>query len=336
MIDKVAKRLLGPRMCITGLIEQKDIAGLGMHAQAQRSIVPTLSHTNVPSPYLRTWWRAATSGFAAAKASMNGPIAIRPPCRPGQTAACSGCSPSRAMTREPRRKDGRGRGQGLREGPDQLRRSGVRHLSAAILRQVDGLFGRDAAASDHRHRDVRKRLQQLPSADARARRRGQARRADRRRLAARVPDDLAWRSVPQPDEPGLPQPDVDGRRGDDPGAADERRRAGRRVRQDRAGAVDGRDLRRSARGAARGRPDDDRPLPRRAPRRVHRLPALLGTVPRGRRERDGDFRGRGQSRDHGRHVRRHGHRQHDGVPRGNAGDEPSRHARRFQRCTPIG
>ncbi|MBI2188828.1 MAG: hypothetical protein HYU37_17145 [Acidobacteria bacterium] len=53
MIDKVAKFLLGPRMCITGLLEQKDLAGLEMHAQAQRSIVPTLSHTNVPSPYLQ-------------------------------------------------------------------------------------------------------------------------------------------------------------------------------------------------------------------------------------------------------------------------------------------
>ena len=53
MIDSVAKRLLGPRMCITGLLEQKDLAGLEMHAQAQRSIVPTLSHTNVPNPYLQ-------------------------------------------------------------------------------------------------------------------------------------------------------------------------------------------------------------------------------------------------------------------------------------------
>ena len=53
MIDKVATRLLGPRLCITGLLEQKDLAGLEMHAQAQRSIVPTLSHTNVPSPYLQ-------------------------------------------------------------------------------------------------------------------------------------------------------------------------------------------------------------------------------------------------------------------------------------------
>jgi 3-hydroxybutyryl-CoA dehydrogenase len=53
MVDKVAKRLLGPRMCVTGLLEQKDLAGLEMHAQAQRSIVPSLSHTAVPSPYLQ-------------------------------------------------------------------------------------------------------------------------------------------------------------------------------------------------------------------------------------------------------------------------------------------
>jgi 3-hydroxybutyryl-CoA dehydrogenase len=53
MIDNVAKRLLGPRMCITGLLEQKDLAGLEMHAQAQRSIVPTLSHTGVPNAYLQ-------------------------------------------------------------------------------------------------------------------------------------------------------------------------------------------------------------------------------------------------------------------------------------------
>lgn len=53
MIDKVARRLLGPRMCITGLLEQKDLAGLEMHAQAQRSIVPTLSHTGVPCAVLQ-------------------------------------------------------------------------------------------------------------------------------------------------------------------------------------------------------------------------------------------------------------------------------------------
>ena len=53
MIDSVATRLLGPRLCVTGLLKQKDMAGLGMHAQAQRSIVPTLSHTGIPSPFLQ-------------------------------------------------------------------------------------------------------------------------------------------------------------------------------------------------------------------------------------------------------------------------------------------
>lgn len=53
MIDSVATQLLGPRMCVTGLLKQKDMAGLGMHAQAQRSIVPSLSHTGVPSPFLQ-------------------------------------------------------------------------------------------------------------------------------------------------------------------------------------------------------------------------------------------------------------------------------------------
>lgn len=52
-IDTVAKWLLGPRLCVTGLLEQKDIAGLEMHAQAQRSIVPSLAHTRVPSALLQ-------------------------------------------------------------------------------------------------------------------------------------------------------------------------------------------------------------------------------------------------------------------------------------------
>ena len=52
-IDAVAKRLLGPRMAVTGLLEQKDLAGLEIHANAQRSIVPTLDHTGVPNPLLQ-------------------------------------------------------------------------------------------------------------------------------------------------------------------------------------------------------------------------------------------------------------------------------------------
>ena len=67
MIDKVAKRLLGPRMCITGLLEQKDLAGLGMHAQAQRSIVPSLSHTGVPSPLLQNMVARGDVGIRSGK-----------------------------------------------------------------------------------------------------------------------------------------------------------------------------------------------------------------------------------------------------------------------------
>jgi len=67
MIDSVAKKLLGPRLCITGLLEQKDIGGLEMHAQAQRSIVPTLSHTNVPNPYLQDMVARGDIGVASGR-----------------------------------------------------------------------------------------------------------------------------------------------------------------------------------------------------------------------------------------------------------------------------
>lgn len=42
-VDKVAKQLLGPRFCVTGLLEGKDIFNLEPHIMAQRSIVPHLN-----------------------------------------------------------------------------------------------------------------------------------------------------------------------------------------------------------------------------------------------------------------------------------------------------
>ncbi|HET8790897.1 MAG TPA: 3-hydroxyacyl-CoA dehydrogenase NAD-binding domain-containing protein, partial [Modicisalibacter sp.] len=48
-IDKAARWLLGPRMCISGLLEQKDIGGLEGHACAQQAIVPDLCHDTRPS-----------------------------------------------------------------------------------------------------------------------------------------------------------------------------------------------------------------------------------------------------------------------------------------------
>ncbi len=47
-VDKFAKQLFGPRMCITGLIEQKDMSGLDTHALAQAAIVPHLWHGAEP------------------------------------------------------------------------------------------------------------------------------------------------------------------------------------------------------------------------------------------------------------------------------------------------
>lgn len=47
-VDLAAKELLGPRMSVTGLIEQKDISGLDTHALAQAAIVPELHHGAEP------------------------------------------------------------------------------------------------------------------------------------------------------------------------------------------------------------------------------------------------------------------------------------------------
>lgn len=52
-IDDIARRFLAPRMCITGLLQQKDISGLDTHALAQRSIVPHLCHDKTPSAILQ-------------------------------------------------------------------------------------------------------------------------------------------------------------------------------------------------------------------------------------------------------------------------------------------
>ena len=75
----------------------------------------------------------------------------------------------------------------------------------------------------------------------------EARRARGRRAAGGIPDHLARRSLPQPDQPEIPQPDVDRHRGNGARAADGFGRADGRLRQDGAGAIDGRGLRRQAR-----------------------------------------------------------------------------------------
>jgi 3-hydroxybutyryl-CoA dehydrogenase len=62
-VDDVARRLLAPRMCVTGLLEQKDISGLDTHALAQRSIVPHLNSDPVPTPYLQELYARGKIGL---------------------------------------------------------------------------------------------------------------------------------------------------------------------------------------------------------------------------------------------------------------------------------
>jgi 3-hydroxybutyryl-CoA dehydrogenase len=64
-IDESAKNLLGPRMCISGLIRQKDISGLRVHAEAQLAIVPDLHHNNIPNPMLQKMVARGETGLAA-------------------------------------------------------------------------------------------------------------------------------------------------------------------------------------------------------------------------------------------------------------------------------
>jgi 3-hydroxybutyryl-CoA dehydrogenase len=66
-IDDVARRLLGPRMCVTGLVEQKDIGGLTIHARAQQSIVPALSHTGIANPMLQAMVARGDTGLEAGR-----------------------------------------------------------------------------------------------------------------------------------------------------------------------------------------------------------------------------------------------------------------------------
>jgi 3-hydroxybutyryl-CoA dehydrogenase len=64
-VDHIAKRALGPRMCLTGLIQQKDISGLTVHAEAQRSIVPELYHNNTPNRMVQAMIARGETGLGA-------------------------------------------------------------------------------------------------------------------------------------------------------------------------------------------------------------------------------------------------------------------------------
>jgi 3-hydroxybutyryl-CoA dehydrogenase len=66
-LDRAARLVIGPRLCIGGLLEQKDIGGLAIHAGAQRSIVPALDHSDRPNPYLQEMVARGETGLPAGR-----------------------------------------------------------------------------------------------------------------------------------------------------------------------------------------------------------------------------------------------------------------------------
>jgi 3-hydroxybutyryl-CoA dehydrogenase len=62
-IDRAARTLLAPRMCLNGLLRQKDLSGLRIHADAQRSIVPALHHNGIPNPMLQAMVTRGETGL---------------------------------------------------------------------------------------------------------------------------------------------------------------------------------------------------------------------------------------------------------------------------------
>ena len=66
-IDRCAREMLAPRMCITGLIEQKDISGLDTHALAQRALVPALHHGDEPGRALQNLYAAGHLGIMSGR-----------------------------------------------------------------------------------------------------------------------------------------------------------------------------------------------------------------------------------------------------------------------------
>jgi 3-hydroxybutyryl-CoA dehydrogenase len=66
-IDQAAREMFGPRMCVTGLIEQKDLSGLDTHALVQRAIVPHLNHSAEPSRLVQDMYARGDIGVKSGK-----------------------------------------------------------------------------------------------------------------------------------------------------------------------------------------------------------------------------------------------------------------------------
>eukprot|EP01052_Picozoa_sp_SAG31_P010952 SAG31_NODE_610_length_13564_cov_3.189528_2_plen_186_part_00 len=66
-VDKFCKMAFGPRMCISGAIEQKDLSGLVTHASSQKNIVPELHHGAKPIEFVQRLPKQGRLGAASGK-----------------------------------------------------------------------------------------------------------------------------------------------------------------------------------------------------------------------------------------------------------------------------
>lgn len=66
-IDRACKTMFGPRMCVTGLIEQKDISGLATTVETQRNLVPQLDHSGVPTKNIQEMVARGEEGVKSGK-----------------------------------------------------------------------------------------------------------------------------------------------------------------------------------------------------------------------------------------------------------------------------
>jgi 3-hydroxybutyryl-CoA dehydrogenase len=80
-VDLCAKAMLGPRMCVTGLLEQKDVSGLDTHALSMRAIVPDLCHDPAPSKLVQGMYARGDIGLKSGQGFYDwrgkDPVAVR-------------------------------------------------------------------------------------------------------------------------------------------------------------------------------------------------------------------------------------------------------------------
>lgn len=62
-VDEIARHFLAPRMCITGLLQQKDLTGLDNSTRTQRILFPELCNDKVPTRFLESLFEKGHFGL---------------------------------------------------------------------------------------------------------------------------------------------------------------------------------------------------------------------------------------------------------------------------------